>query len=76
MDQVDIDGDDEIIFNGKYIRTSLWLAKKFKDMNEDAIPIIVEFDNVAIGITLEQFEELFNAVSQTKTAIEKRKMFE
>lgn len=76
MDQVDIDGDDEIIFNGKYIRTSLWLAKKFKDMNEDAVPIIVEFDNVAIGITLEQFEELFNAVSQTKTAIEKRKMFE
>lgn len=76
MDQVDIEGDDEIIFNGKYIRTSLWLAKKFKDMNEDAIPIIVEFDNVAIGITLEQFEELFNAVSQTKTAIEKRKMFE
>ncbi len=76
MDQVDIEGDDEIIFNGKYIRTSLWLAKKFKDMNEDAVPIIVEFDNVAIGITLEQFEELFNAVSQTKTAIEKRKMFE
>ena len=35
-----------------------------------------EFDNVMIGLQLWQFEELFNAVSKTKSAIEKRQMYE
>ena len=76
MDKSDIDGDNEVIFDGKFIRTSLWLAKKIKDMDIDCQPIMLEIDNVAIALNLEQFEELFNGVSKMKSAIEKRRSFE
>ena len=72
----DIDGDNEIIFEGKYVRSTIWLAKKIKDLEEDQVPVAFEFDNVMIGLQLWQFEELFNAVSKTKSAIEKRQMYE
>lgn len=66
---MDVEGDHEILYDGKFVRVSLSLGRIEKD-------ILIEIDRTATWFNVEEFEDLFNAVMKTKSAIEKRLEFD
>ena len=72
---IQVQGDNEIAFDGDLIRISVWNGKTMKEMEPDDSPVLVEVGRIGIGMTLDEFKELCNAVAETKSVIEKRLQF-
>ncbi len=71
-DDLDVVGDNEVLYRGKFFQISLWLAKETKDKENETMPLLLEFDNVAVGVTFEEFQDVVTGIMKAKPLVEKR----
>ena len=68
-DDLDVVGDNEMLFTGDEVGISMELVKKIKEHEQ---PFMIEFPSVYVALSLKQFEELYAGIMKAKPIIEKK----